>query len=232
MELFTRGRTQARAAHSATAYLEALLADAAPVSFRPTRAPGPAGVVAAPVVVAAARPRPVADTPSADHCVQLYWHDTEIVTALADFVQAGLEGGETILVVATRAHRGALEATLAGRGHDLTGARYTVLDTEKALAALLDGGAIDPDRFAGTVGRLVRDLAGEGRPVRIYGEMVGLLWGDGDVVGAMHLEALWNQLRADVPFTLLCGYGLRSGDNRSWLHALCRLHGGTAGPRT
>ena len=230
MELFIRGRTQARAAHRATdAYLESLLADAAPVSFRPTEAP--ARVVSAPVAVAAARLHPVAEMPPADHCVQLYWHDTEIVTALADFVQAGVEAGETLLVVATRAHRRALEATLARRDHDLTGARYTVLDAEKALDALLDGGAIDPDRFARTVGRLVRDLVGEGRPVRIYGEMVGLLWGDGDVVGAMHLEALWNELRADVPFTLLCGYGLRSGDNRSWLHALCQLHGSTAGPR-
>jgi hypothetical protein len=225
MELSIRGRAQARAEHRATnAYLEELLADAAPMSFRRT---------AAPARVVAAGPRPVVDAglPSGDHCAQLYWHDAEIDAAIADFSEAALEADETLLVVATPAHRRALEATLAGRGHDLGTALYTILDAEKALDALLDGGAIDPDRFDRTVGGLVRDLVAEGRPVRIYCEMVALLWGYGDVVGAMRLEALWNELRADVPFTLLCGYALRSGDNRSWLDALCRLHGATAGPR-
>jgi hypothetical protein len=233
MDFISRARANARAAHRATdAYLEAVLTDAAPISFERTASSGPAGDVAAPVFSVAAGPHAVFGTglPSADHCIQLYWRDSQIVTAVADFTQAGLEAGETIVVIATRAHRRALEATLALRDHDLVGERYTAIDAEKALDALLDGGAIDPDRFARTVGRLIRDLVGERRPVRIYGEMVGLLWGDGDVVGAMHLEALWNELRVDVPFALLCGYGLHSGDNRSWLDALCRLHGGSAAP--
>jgi hypothetical protein len=41
----------------------------------------------------------------------------------------------------------------------------------------------------------------------------------------MHLETLWNELRAQVPFTLHCGYGLTARDDRAGLEALCRLHG-------
>lgn len=66
---------------------------------------------------------------------------------------------------------------------------------------------------------------GEGRPVRIYGEMVGILWDMGDVAGAMRLETLWNELRRKVPFALHCGYELTARDDRAGLEALCRLHG-------
>ena len=40
----------------------------------------------------------------------------------------------------------------------------------------------------------------------VYGEMVAVLWESGDVLAALELETLWNNLRAGVPFALLCGY--------------------------
>jgi hypothetical protein len=52
------------------------------------------------------------------------------------------------------------------------------------------------------IGRLA---AGPG-PVRVYGEMVALLWADGQVAAALELEDLWNELGRRLPFSLFCGY--------------------------
>lgn len=47
--------------------------------------------------------------------------------------------------------------------------------------------------------------AAEGRPrVRIFGEMVALLWAEGMNDAALGLEGLWNDLRKLRPFSLLC----------------------------
>ena len=124
------------------------------------------------------------------------------------------------------AHRQAVEATLAARGLDL-GAAYVALDAQETLNGVLVRDAVDADLFDRTVGRMVRGLVAEGRPVRIYGEMVGLLWAGGDVVSAMRLETAWNELRGQVPFTLHCGYGMSPRDDHAALEALCRLHGAT-----
>ena len=42
--------------------------------------------------------------------------------------------------------------------------------------------------------------------VRIFGEMVALLWDEGNVAAALILEEWWNDLAAEQEFTLLCAY--------------------------
>jgi hypothetical protein len=61
---------------------------------------------------------------------------------------------------------------------------------------------------ADIVGTLVTQARGEGqaRQVRVFGEMVALLWADGDRNGALVLEGLWNELTRRLSFPLLCAY--------------------------
>jgi hypothetical protein len=61
--------------------------------------------------------------------------------------------------------------------------------------------------------------------------MVALLWDAGQVMLALELEALWNDLAAELPFALLCGYPARlaSGDGHA-LEQVCRLHADVLGP--
>ena len=50
-----------------------------------------------------------------------------------------------------------------------------------------------------------------GRPnctVRIYGQMVDVLWKNGQQEAAIRLETLWNQLANTQAFSLLCGYAM------------------------
>lgn len=44
--------------------------------------------------------------------------------------------------------------------------------------------------------------------IRAYGEMVNVLWQDGQEAAAIRLEMLWNDLARTRAFKLLCGYSM------------------------
>ena len=44
--------------------------------------------------------------------------------------------------------------------------------------------------------------------VRAFGEMVDLLWKDGNADAAIRLEELWNELATKYQYSLLCGYSV------------------------
>jgi anti-sigma regulatory factor (Ser/Thr protein kinase) len=80
------------------------------------------------------------------------------------------------------------------------------LDAATAATGFIVDGSIDRAAFEAVVGAPVRRAAAQHRGVRVYGEMVALLWAAGDVGAAMDLERLWNELAASVPFALFCAY--------------------------
>jgi signal transduction histidine kinase len=172
------------------------------------------GVVAGDALRASAgeiAPRPGWAEPSGDgHLVQFYESDEFLLDTLSDFLAAGLDEGDTCLVVAKSGRREAIDARLRARGHDpeaerLRG-RLVTLDAAETLSGFMVGGAPEPSRFDEVVGRLVERMSAGGRRVRVFGEMVALLWADGRSDAALGLEALWNGLQKTRPFLLFCAY--------------------------
>lgn len=146
------------------------------------------------------------------HAVQFYETDDYLIQTLAEYVAGAFAAGEAAIVVATQNHRDALDDRLAGRGVDIRRAReagtYFTLDARELLARFTIDGSISPTRFADIVGALITQARGEGRArqVRVFGEMVALLWAEGDRNGALVLEELWNDLTRRLSFPLLCAY--------------------------
>ncbi|HLJ56389.1 MAG TPA: MEDS domain-containing protein [Chthonomonadaceae bacterium] len=142
-----------------------------------------------------------------DHIVQFYETDASLIRSLAGFVAGGLDAGDRCLVIATSAHREALEAQLEQHGIDVGAARdlgeYPALDAAETLAEFMRDGAPDPDLFYATVGRLLESAPTDKRRIRAFGEMVGLLWSDGRRAEAIRLEELWNQLADAYSSSLL-----------------------------
>jgi hypothetical protein len=169
-----------------------------------------------------------------DHAVSFYDHDSDVVGEVAYFILDGLAVGDRVVVVATPAHRAAIEAVLLRHGHDPealgTSGRYVALDARATLAGFMDDGVPDADRFRASLGPIV-DSA-DGSRVRVFGEMVALLWDDGNVAAAVQLEGLWNSLRAGRDFALLCAYpasALRSG-SLGEATSVCHLHSSVTPP--
>lgn len=62
--------------------------------------------------------------------------------------------------------------------------------------------------------------------MRVFGEMVSLLWEQGNVAGALNLEDLWNELSESIRFKLFCAYPTHifGRRNAAPLHAICERH--------
>ena len=81
-------------------------------------------------------------------------------------------------------------------------------------------------KFAASIGELIAQAAKGGRNVRVFGEMVALLWAAGNVAGAISLEELWNGLAETHPFQLFCAYPVHAfkGDDLVPLREVCHQH--------
>jgi PAS domain S-box-containing protein len=153
------------------------------------------------------------DSKSQEHVVQFYENDAYLIAKLAEYLVAGLERGETGLVIATPEHRQALARTLNEKGLKPEGLELkgllVLLDARDTLNRLLRDGSPDETLFREVVAGI---LAGSGSPrkrVRAYGEMVALLWAEGKEDAAVLLEDLWEGILGEGSASLLCAYPIR-----------------------
>jgi anti-sigma regulatory factor (Ser/Thr protein kinase) len=166
-----------------------------------------------------------------DHVVGFYEREADLVRAVAAFLAEALHDEGTAIVVATAEHRAALERALTAAGiatDALTQrGRYQCFDAAEMLATFMRDGHPDPGAFSAAIRPVIDDAARFGVPVRIFGEMVALLWDDGSVGAAIELESLWNDLGTERPFTLYCAYPtsiLRTDDNLADAKHVCDRH--------
>lgn len=171
-----------------------------------------------------------------DHLVLFYQHDGELTDQAGEYLLAALHGGGTAIVVGTWEHRLALARYLVRAGADLAAARsagtYSELDASDTVEAFVADAHADPARFWTAIAPVIRRAAQAGRPVRVFGEMVAVLWDDGLVGAAIEVEAMWNELSAQFPFSLLCAYPVASVSG-AWqsdqLTEVCRAHSAVTG---
>ena len=160
--------------------------------------------------------RPIVSTPPGvvEHAVQFYRTDEFLTSAVVDYLAAGLSIGQPAIVVATEPHRRAVAHALRSRGLDteeILGEREVVwLDARETLSAFMEGARPNRELFMSTAGRVFDKLLRKRSYliVRGYGEMVDLLWKDGNIDGAIALEELWNELAKNYSFSLLCAYAV------------------------
>ena len=128
----------------------------------------------------------------------------------SEYIGAGLRAGEVTIAIITETHRADVEDGLRADGFDLDSAhaagQYITLNAAETLALIMADGEPDPTRFEEVVAAIVGQAAESGRPVRAFGEMVALLAAEGNHAAAVRLEALWNGLRRERTFSLLCAY--------------------------
>jgi hypothetical protein len=158
----------------------------------------------------------LADQPgSSEHCVQLHHDDAKSLGRnVGAYLARPLRSGGCALIVATPEHTEAICAYLRRRRVDVgrarDGGQLVCLDASETLSRFMVGGYPDPEKFDRVVGNVVRSSLARtaGGQLRAYGEMVGLLWAQGQFPAAIRLEQLWNRLRKAVSFSLYCGYSI------------------------
>lgn len=165
------------------------------------------------------------------HRVQFYDNDAFLVQAVVDFVRPARQAGEGVLVIATPERLGRLQTLLGDAPAEMRRDgpdAFVVLDARDTLATFMVGGMPNERRFLDVVGGLIRQLSDHGRrPVRAFGEMVALLYTDGNVEGAARLEALWDKLAANHRLRLLCAYPMSAfpdAGHRRAFECICAAH--------
>ena len=165
-----------------------------------------------------------------EHIAQFYEHDDVLLDALAGFVAGGLKPGESTIVIATPEHLEALERRLAASSGELVTAmmedRYIALDANDALARFMVNHWPDEQLFVDFVTGLLQRARANGNRVRAFGEMVALLWANGDAGATVRLEHLWQQFCQSQSFSLFCAYpkaGFTKDPSKS-LAEICEAH--------
>ena len=169
----------------------------------------------------------------ANHVVQFYEDDDYLSERVVSFLGGGLTIGQPIVVIATETHVTRFAADLKAMGLDVDAAvergLMTVLDAEGTLASFMAGAMPDERLFRATVGRVVETSLNRraGCGVRAYGEMVNVLWQDGNPEAAIRLEELWNDLLEGHDCSLMCAYAmgnfLKESDGDGMMD-VCRQH--------
>jgi signal transduction histidine kinase len=169
-----------------------------------------------------------------DHRVQFYDSEDFLALTVANFLEEGIRGGQPLVVIATEPHRRSFASQLKSKGHDVDrvsgSGQLMLLDARDTLEKFMVDQLPEAGRFKTVIGTALqsaRELGGGNAVLRLYGEMVDLLWRDGNTEGALQLEQLWNDLSHTYEFSLLCAYAMgnfyRSTDAEHF-HAVCHHH--------
>lgn len=145
-----------------------------------------------------------------EHFVQFYEADGFLLNSLSGFIGNAINAGDAALVVATAAHREGLDELLNANGLNVANAKasgqFVSIDAAETLSRFMVDGAPQADRFREVVGGIIASVSDGRSRVRAFGEMVALLWADGQHQAALRVEELWNDLQKAQSFSLFCAY--------------------------
>ena len=167
------------------------------------------------------------------HSVQFYVGERFAHHAIAEFfTQDGTPHDPLILLARPQTFHAVAQELASGR-YDRTGNavdRLVFVDADAALPQIMEGGALVPARAA----RLLRDIFARIGPlppqatIRLYGELVDVLYARGHKAAALEVEGLAVGLFEIEPrLSILCGYCIErfaSDEDLDRLRAICDAH--------
>ena len=171
-----------------------------------------------------------AEMSACEHFVQIYESEEVFMDILASFVGETLKEDHVAVVIATPAHRQELNQRLTESGHSLFALRlqdqFISLDAEQMLRKFMDNGWVDDELFFQFVADLLARATKNGRKMRVFGEMVTIMWSKGYYGAAVRLEHLWHRLCVGNSFLLFCAYpksGFAENGSEAVAH-ICAAH--------
>ena len=151
-----------------------------------------------------------------EHVLQLYDNPEIFIDMLAGFVGSGINAGDTIIIIATDEHVKELEQKLKNHVMHLeslvSGNRLIVLNAEQCLKEFMVNGMPDENKFNSFVTEALKRARGNNpdQRIRAFGEMVAILWENGQKEATIRLEELWNKFLAKENICLFCAYPRKS----------------------
>jgi hypothetical protein len=173
----------------------------------------------------------LAKPPYHSHVVYPYTDDQQLIDAVGFYTTGGLDRGSAVILVVTEAHRSAIKKYLKSDGHVEileAGGQLVFLDAAELMSTFMVDGYPDPKIFKAGIRTLIErarrdERTGRNREVRVFGEMVNLLWPT-NTPAAERLEELWNEVIEEYSISLLCAYSLKGPDRSQLPESLLKAH--------
>jgi hypothetical protein len=159
--------------------------------------------------------------PARRHIVYPYTDDRRLVDAVGFYTSNGLATDDAVILIVTEAHRYAIKRYLKSDGNvgalEASG-QLLLLDAAELMSVFMVDGNPDPHLFKAGIKTLIErarrhEGTGRHREVRLFGEMVSLLWPDNSAA-AERLEELGNEVIEEYSIPILCAYSV-GGPGRS-----------------
>jgi hypothetical protein len=147
-----------------------------------------------------------------DHIVQLYQDQKFLNRAVCRFAAGAIANGEGVILVPTAAHWEAFRPRLEAEGVDVKAAQddgqLTVVDADELLPRFMKDSMPDAPVFLGLAADVITKARGENRfpKVRWWGEMVNVLWEQGNVAASMNLEDQFDRLAKHHEIAIFCSF--------------------------
>lgn len=179
----------------------------------------------------------LANPPQCGHIVYPYTDEAQLAEAVSRFAGAGLRKDEAAVLIMTAAHREPIRACLAADGFNVRAleaeGQLAIESAEDLLATFVFDGILDEHRFKTSIGRKILSAKWGSanhlsRPVRLFGEMVDLLW-EAHPKTTQRLEELWNDVIEAHQVPLLCAYSLGGSKPSTLPQSLLACHAYNAG---
>ena len=158
-----------------------------------------------------------------DHIVQTYQDPAFLADAVGEYLATGLARGEAAIVIARPENTARFLQKLEAPADP---GQLLVLDAQQTLARFMAGGMPQWKPFHEAIGGLIAQVRLQFPTVRAYGEMVDILWQQGNRDAAIRLEEYWNELTRLQTFSLFCAYAMDNLDASAYsgLEHVCRNH--------
>jgi hypothetical protein len=174
------------------------------------------------------------------HSVHFYEHDEALIQRVRSITIPAIDVGNSILIVVTEEHRRQVAEALTKSDVDVSvleeQGRLTLLDARETLPDFMVDGFPDREKFFSVMGELIakaRQSAWNAqRGVTAFGEMVAVLWEEGNRIASLQLESLWNDLIYEREFHLHCAYPrnmFRTNAEAAMIRAICDVHSHVVG---
>ena len=133
------------------------------------------------------------------------------------FASAGLLKSEAVILIISAKHSDVIRQRLQEEDFDLPelqeSGQLVFANAEDVLAMFFVDGRIDEEGVRAGLGSLIDKASTHRcrtRPVRLFGEMVDLIW-ISNPEATLRLEGLWNEIIESYSVTKLCAYALGGG---------------------
>jgi len=173
----------------------------------------------------------LANPPYHSHVVYRYIDDQHFVDAVGFYTASGLDRDGAVILMVTEAHRAAIRRYLKSDGNvevlEASG-QLVFLDAAECMSTFMVDGHPDPKIFKAGARTLIQQASrdertGRDREVRLFGEMVSLLW-PSNTSAAEQLEALGNEIVEEYSIPILCAYSLNGPDRSQLPESLLKVH--------